>query len=56
MTIRARPANDAEYWVAIRVQDGRVMAQGDRELCERVAARGPWTLDRMGDLFDSERS
>lgn len=52
--IRARPATDAEYWVAVRVSDGRLMAQGSRELCERVAERGPWRITRVGDIFGSE--
>lgn len=47
--LRARPANDAEYWVVVDMATGRLMAQGSQAMCEHVVAvRGR----RQGDLFD----
>lgn len=52
MTLRARPATDAEYWVTVDIETGRIMAQGSPALCEDVARNGPRWIVRQGDLFD----
>ena len=54
MTLRARPATDAEYWVVVS-EEGRIVAQGSRQMCEDVVRYGPLVVTRMGDLFDAQK-
>lgn len=51
MTLRSRPATDAEYWV-VTDERGRIVAQGSKALCQEVERDGPLVIVRPEDLFD----
>lgn len=52
MRLLCRPATDAEYWVVVDRDTGRIVAQGGEAMCRVIEKFGPHWIEKQGDLFD----